>query len=447
MEIGNYHVAVIGAGPAGIFASRELAQNGNQVFLFNRDIKPGGLAEYGIYPDKHRMKAGLRNQFEGIINMENVTYFGNVNIGTNGLFSLNDLRKLGIDAICVTTGAQGTKWLGLQGEELTGVFHAKDLVYHYNSLPPFSTQKYPIGRNVAIVGVGNVMMDIARYLITEKQVETVTAIARRGPGELKFSKKELEFIGQNLDTEDFIRELERATPLMQSLGQNPADTLKFVDDALKNTDIKISETILRFRFLASIKCILGDENGNVTGLELEENTLINDGGWIRAKGLGIRSHLDIDTVIFAIGDAVDPGFGLPVDRNEFVINAQPRFPVDGVSFECFDTINSKVIEDVFLAGWARKASNGLVGTARKDGVHVAQAVMEYLKTIPPKSKNNANEIEKIIKNSDVHIIDKNDLQSLKDEEERIALARNIPSFKFSTNAEMLSVIENKKIFI
>jgi ferredoxin--NADP+ reductase len=447
MEIGNYHVAVIGAGPAGIFASRELAQNGNQVFLFNRDIKPGGLAEYGIYPDKHRMKAGLRNQFEGIINMENVTYFGNVNIGTNGLFSLNDLRKLGIDAICVTTGAQGTKWLGLQGEELTGVFHAKDLVYHYNSLPPFSTQKYPIGRNVAIVGVGNVMMDIARYLITEKQVETVTAIARRGPGELKFSKKELEFIGQNLDTEDFIRELERATPLMQSLGQNPADTLKFVDDALKNTDIKISETILRFRFLASIKCILGDENGNVTGLELEENTLINDGGWIRAKGLGIRSHLDIDTVIFAIGDAVDPGFGLPVDRNEFVINAQPRFPVDGVSFECFDTINSKVIEDVFLAGWARKASNGLVGTARKDGVHVAQAVMEYLKTIPPKSKNHANEIEKIIKNSDVHIIDKNDLQSLKDEEERIALARNIPSFKFSTNAEMLSVIENKKIFI
>ena len=90
--------------------------------------------------------------------------------------------------------------------------------------------------------------------------------------------------------------------------------------------------------------------------------------------------MDIDTVIFAIGDAVDPGFGLPVDRNEFVKNAQPRFEVSGVSFECFDTHNSKVIEDVFLAGWARKASNGLVGTARKEGVHVAQAIMEYLKT-------------------------------------------------------------------
>src|SRR5665648_395464 len=184
MESGNYHVAVIGAGPAGIFASRELAQKGIQVLLFNRDIKPGGLAEYGIYPDKHRMKAGLRNQFESIINLENVI------IGTNGLLSLDDLRKLGVDALCITTGAQGTKWLGIPGEELTSVFHAKDLVYHYNSLPPFSTQKFPIGRNVAIVGVGNVMMDIARYLITEKQVDTVTAIARRGPGEMKFTKKE-----------------------------------------------------------------------------------------------------------------------------------------------------------------------------------------------------------------------------------------------------------------
>ena len=198
MELGNYHVAVIGAGPAGIFASRELAQNGIKVLLFNRDIKPGGLAEYGIYPDKHRMKAGLRNQFESIINLENVTYFGNVTIGTNGLLSLDDLRNLGVDALCITTGAQGTKWLGITGEDLSGVYHAKDLVYHYNSLPPFSTQEFPIGRNVAIIGVGNVMMDIARYLITETQVETVTAIARRGPGEMKFTKKELEYIGQNL---------------------------------------------------------------------------------------------------------------------------------------------------------------------------------------------------------------------------------------------------------
>jgi ferredoxin--NADP+ reductase len=447
MDLGNYHVAVIGAGPAGIFASRELAQNGVQVFLFNRDIKPGGLAEYGIYPDKHRMKAGLRSQFESIINLENVTYFGNVNIGTNGLYTLNDLRKLGVDAFCVTTGAQGTKWLGLPGEELTGVFHAKDLVYHYNSLPPFSTQKYHIGRNVAIVGVGNVMMDIARYLITEKQVDTITAIARRGPGELKFSKKELEYIGQNLDTKEFLQELERATPLMQSLGQDPADTLKFVDDALKNADVKISDTVLKFRFLSSIKCIHGDENGQVTSVELEENTLVNEGGWIRTKGLGIRSFLDIDTVIFAIGDAVDPGFGLPVDRNEFVKNPEPRFAVEGNSFECFDPHQSKVIDDVFLAGWARKASNGLVGVARKDGVHVARAVMSYLETVPSKSPLSTSEMIRIIRDSDIHIVDKNDLKALKEEEERIALKRNIPSFKFSTNAEMLSVIEAKKIMM
>ena len=113
MELKTHSVAVIGAGPAGIFAARELAKNGVQVLLFNRDIKPGGLAEYGIYPDKFKMKAGLRNQFENSINMKEISYFGNILIGTNGLLSLSDLRKFGVDAICITTGAQGTKWLGL----------------------------------------------------------------------------------------------------------------------------------------------------------------------------------------------------------------------------------------------------------------------------------------------------------------------------------------------
>ena len=69
---GTHYIAVIGAGPAGLFAARELAQQGVQVVLFNRDIKPGGLAEYGIYPDKHRMKEGLRAQFRQILALDNV---------------------------------------------------------------------------------------------------------------------------------------------------------------------------------------------------------------------------------------------------------------------------------------------------------------------------------------------------------------------------------------
>ncbi len=141
----QYLAAVVGAGPAGLFGARELARQGAQVVLFNRDIKPGGLAEYGIYPTKHTMKVGLRKQFNQVLEHPNIDYFGNISIGTNGDLSLDDLRNLGFQAILVTAGAQGAKWLGLPGEDLKGVYQAKDVVYFYNKLPPNSQKSTALG--------------------------------------------------------------------------------------------------------------------------------------------------------------------------------------------------------------------------------------------------------------------------------------------------------------
>src|SRR5512142_1781433 len=125
---GSHLVAIIGAGPAGLYAAKQLTGEGVRVVLFNRDIKPGGLAEYGIYPDKHKMKEGLRNQFRQILASPLLDYYGNVTVGEQGDLTLDDLREAGFQALLVTAGAQGTKWLGLPGEDLTGVYHAKDLV-------------------------------------------------------------------------------------------------------------------------------------------------------------------------------------------------------------------------------------------------------------------------------------------------------------------------------
>ena len=108
----QYYVAVVGAGPAGLFGARELVNQGARVAVFNRDIKPGGLAEYGIYPNKHTMKNGLRKQFRQVMDLPNLDYYGNVTVGEQGDLTLDDLRALGFQAILVTAGAQGTKWLG-----------------------------------------------------------------------------------------------------------------------------------------------------------------------------------------------------------------------------------------------------------------------------------------------------------------------------------------------
>ncbi|MEW5939779.1 MAG: FAD-dependent oxidoreductase, partial [Chloroflexota bacterium] len=148
----QFFVAVVGAGPAGLFGARELANAGARVVLFNRDIKPGGLAEYGIYPAKHTMKEGLRKQFRGVLDNPNIDYYGNLTVGAQGDLSLDDLQAMGFQAILVAAGAQGTKWLGLPGEHLTGVYHAKDVVYFYNHLPPFAQKSYRFGKRCAIVG-------------------------------------------------------------------------------------------------------------------------------------------------------------------------------------------------------------------------------------------------------------------------------------------------------
>ena len=103
----KFTIAVIGAGPAGLYAAQTLASSGHQVIMLNRDVKPGGLAEYGIFHNKEKMKGGLRNQFRNILENENIHYFGNVLLGNTADISLDDLRKIGVDAILVTVGAQG----------------------------------------------------------------------------------------------------------------------------------------------------------------------------------------------------------------------------------------------------------------------------------------------------------------------------------------------------
>jgi ferredoxin--NADP+ reductase len=340
-------------------------------------------------------------------------------------------------------GAQGTKWLGLPGEDLVGVYHAKDIVYHYNKLPPFSLKKFQIGKRVALIGVGNVMLDIARWVIREKKVDEVTAVARRGPAEVKFSKKEMESVARNLELDDLDAEIQRVAPVMESLGQDVDGAKAFILSALQKADEPVSDTHFCLEFLASPSRILGDERGVVSGLEVEDTTLVPFDGDTKAKKLGTKRVLPVETVIFCIGDRVDDSFGLPVKWNEFVKNSEPRFPINGLSYEAYDLEDEKPVEGVFVAGWSREASSGLVGVARKDGENGAQAVLEYLATKPEIEKREEI-LEKLYKRLDLvdkHIVTKDDWRRLEQVESREAERLGLEEFKFASNDEMLEAIK------
>jgi len=449
VQTSNHLVAVVGAGPAGLFAARQLASNGVQVVLLNRDIKPGGLAEYGIYPDKHKMKDGLRKHFNQILATPGIEYYGNVVVGqaAGGLptdapkadLSMPILRALGFQAILVTVGAQGTKWLGLAGEALNGVYHAKDLVYYYNQLPPYSLKPFRIGRRVAVIGVGNVMMDIAHWLIHAAKVDEVVAVARRGPAEVKFSKKELENVGQNIDLAAFEDEMRRVAPTMIAVGQDTEAARQFILSGAQKAENTPITTRFRFEFLTSPRRILDDGSGCVGGLEVEDTTLaLSPTGEVLSKSLGTLRTINVDSVIFCIGDRVDENFGLPVRKNEFVKHPQPRFPVEGISYEAYDPDQGLPVERVFVAGWAREASSGLVGVARKDGEYGAQAVLQYLHTQPPLRQPQAvaAAAAQYLKKLPKPVITYADIQRLAEVEQAEAARRKLEAFKFDTNDEM-----------
>lgn len=441
-------VFVVGAGPAGLFAAQKIALAGNEVVLFNRDIKPGGLAEYGIYPVKDKMKVGLRKQFAKVLSLPNLHYFGHIPIGAGYAVSVDELRHFEPSAMVFAVGAQGTKKLGLLGEEALGVYSAKDFVYHYNLLPPFASMDFSTGKRVAVVGMGNVMVDIARWLLQDdpnRKTEEVIVVARRGPFEAKFDDKEFEHIQMHLNRKAFEDELNRVRPALEAVGQ---DVSKVTDETfaiLKKypADEGSTPPKLTFKFLCSPKEIHAGPDGRIERLTVTENVLVARENGTAAKATDRTFDLDVDTMIFAIGDVHDPQLGLPCGPDGYITQPDrddPKRPV----YEVFDPQAQSRIEGTYVVGWARRASEGLVGIARHDGEVGAGYVVDYVEGASEKRSASVTEIARYLQHKGIEAVDKDDLAFLGQAEQAQAQERSITYFKFGDDREMLRAIEAEK---
>ena len=439
-------VFVVGAGPAGLFASQKLGQAGHQVFLFNRDIKPGGLAEYGIYPAKEKMKGGLRKQFAKILGLPNVQYFGHVPVAKGRTVELKELAEFSPGALVCAVGAQGTKKLGLPGEDLSGVYSAKDFVYHYNALPPFTSQDFSTGKRVAVMGMGNVMVDIVRWLLVddpEHRAEEVIVLARRGPLEAKFDQKEFAHIEMFLDRAAFQDELQRIQGILAAAGQDVAKVAEETFPILSKPAGETKGPKLYFRFLCSPQAIRGDAAQRVARLTVDENTLVAREGGTSAKPTGKTSEVEADTMIMAIGDVADASFGLPFAKGEYITNPDGA-DAQRAAYEVFDPESGRAQEGTYVVGWARKASEGLVGVARYDAEQGATHILKYLENSPEKTAPPPSEVLRWLERKGLQVVTKEDLSHLGRAEEREAQQRSLPSFKYGSNSAMLGAIENEK---
>ena len=450
MSAQQKHVVIVaGAGPAGMAVAAALGKAGHEVIILNRDIKFGGLAEYGIFPSKLKLRGGLRKQYWELLEQPNVHYLGNVCIGKGKDLAVEDVRALGASAVVFSIGAQGTKAIGVEGDSAKGVFHAKDVVYHFNRLPGFGDRPFEMGKHVAVIGAGDVMVDIAHWLTRYKKVERVTAIVRRGPAERKYNPKEIRAVCANMDLDGIKKEFDRIKDRLVAVGQNPEEILKGLLDEFTKCEPSASQTKMGFRFLASPKRILVDGNNQVRGLEMEDNRLEPKGEDTAAVGLKQLYEFACDSVVFAVGDKVDETVGLPYKGGVYVTNpSKTGNDPDDSLFQAYDETSGNAVDGVFLAGWARKASEGLVGVAKRDGDWCAEVVSRYLANKPAgtPAKVVLDKLHALLKERKSRPVNVKGLRALEAAEKAFKGSTDcIGEFKYVTNQEMLGLIEHGRL--
>ena len=161
------HIAIVGAGPSGLFAAQNLRRLvANAVIdVFDRLPVPFGLIRYGVAADHQGVKAVAR-QFERLFEREGVRFFGNVHIGRD--ITVEELTEFH-DVVLLAAGLAGDRRLGIEGELLPGVLSAGRLTRWLNSHPDEAAFRPKLGTHVVIIGNGNVALDIARLLLKTPQ--------------------------------------------------------------------------------------------------------------------------------------------------------------------------------------------------------------------------------------------------------------------------------------
>jgi ferredoxin--NADP+ reductase len=292
-----------------------------------------------------------------------------------------------------------------------------------------------MGRRVAIVGVGNVMVDIANYCAHFCDVDEVIAVARRGPFEKAYDDREFEDVEDAFDLALYRQELERIRPRLEAAGQDPDELMAAV--AARGEPSPRCRTRLRFRFLASPRRVVA-ENGRVVGLEVEETRLERKGDRVAAVGTGVTAVIPCDTVVFAVGDRVDEHAGLPY-RDGLYLTVPGDDPAG--AYQVLDETAGKARAGVYVVGWARKASDGVVGRARLDaetGIrHVAAFLAERPKRPLAEAERGVDGLRRALAERGTAVVDYPAVQRLEAVERARAAADRIEEFKFSSDREML----------
>ena len=377
-------VAVVGAGPAGIYAADILTSKdpAATVDIFDRLPTPYGLIRYGVAPDHPRIRA-IIVALHRVLENERIRFIGNVNVGVD--LKVDELRQF-YDAIIFATGAERDRSLRIPGEDLKGSYGAADFVAFYDSHPD-REQTWDLSqqRSVAVVGVGNVGLDVARMLarsadellftdipphvyeaLTNSAITDVHVFARRGPAQAKFTPVELRELDHSPNVQVVVVPEGMEFDAESEAALSRSKSLRMVVDVLSDWAMRDpkpgAHRRIHLHFLESPVEILGDSGHGVVGLRTERQELTGDG---TVRGTGEFTDWGVQAVYRAVGYRSEPIEDLPFDPRRSVL------PNDGGRVLDLD---GAPLPGIYATGWVKRGPVGLIGHTKSD----AAETVEYL---------------------------------------------------------------------
>ncbi|HET7586414.1 MAG TPA: NADP oxidoreductase [Gemmatimonadaceae bacterium] len=384
-------IAVVGAGPAGFFlVDKLLAQTDVPVAvdLYERLPTPYGLVRFGVAPDHEKIRNVTRT-FDKAAARPGFRFFGNVDVGRD--ITLDELRRH-YHAVCFTTGAQADRRMGIPGEELIGSHSATAFVAWYNGHPEFRDCAFDLSaERAAVVGVGNVAVDVARMLARDPEelaqtdiadyalealrasrVREVFLLGRRGPAQAAFTAPEVKELGELAGCDTCASGDEVALDALSRRAVESANEpatlrkLEILRDLGTRTPTGRARR-LTLRFLVSPTEIVGDERGHVRALRLVRNRLAERNGAIVAEPTGEMEELPVGLVFRSVGYRGVAIGGLPFDERRGI--------VPNVSGRVVDPASGAPVPGLYVAGWIKRGPSGVIGTNKPDAAETAATLL------------------------------------------------------------------------
>ncbi|MGE5783844.1 MAG: hemerythrin domain-containing protein [Myxococcales bacterium] len=383
-------IAIVGAGPAGFFAAAALLNQTDisiEVDVLDRLPSPYGLVRSGVAPDHENIKTVTR-VFDRLAMRPGFSYFGNVELGRD--VAVSELLRL-YDDVIYATGSELDRRLGIPGDGAIGVTPSSVFVGWYNAHPdyreaaPFSFQV----EQVAVVGNGNVALDVTRMLVRttaelrqtdiaehalglleRSALKRVYILGRRTIYESAFSPHELRDLVQLEGVRCVVdgRELDPACigdPLAVSAASRANwETLRNAQER-RTAEARVEVV---FRFLVSPETVLTDEASHVRALRLAllERSADADGR-VEFRDSGAREEIAVDWIYTAIGYRAKPLPGVPYDPVRGIIPNQAGRVVNLAS--------GKVREHEYCVGWAQSGPRGVIGTHKRTSAAVVSELL------------------------------------------------------------------------